>query len=40
MDENFDGRISYAEMRQHFEKLGFDISDLEGGAKGNDKSTD
>jgi Ca2+-binding EF-hand superfamily protein len=30
MDENFDGRISYAEMREHFERLGFNIADLEG----------
>lgn len=30
MDENFDGRISYNEMRTHFQKLGFQISELEG----------
>ncbi len=39
MDENFDGRISYAEMREHFEKLGFSLQELEGGAIGN-KSND
>ena len=39
MDENFDGRISYAEMREHFEKLGFSLQELEGGATGG-KQTD
>lgn len=29
LDENFDGRISYDEMRKHIEKLGFDIGALE-----------
>jgi len=33
MDENFDGRISYAEMREHFLKLGFSAAELEGGSK-------
>lgn len=30
MDDNFDGRISYAELRQHIESLGFDIAKIEG----------
>jgi len=38
MDENFDGRISYAEMREHFEKLGFSAAELEGGAKDGKKN--
>lgn len=25
LDENFDGRVSYAELRAHIEKLGFDM---------------
>lgn len=29
LDENFDGRVSYIELRRHIEKLGFDISGLE-----------
>lgn len=29
MDDNFDGRISYSEMRAHMEKLGFSISEAE-----------
>jgi Ca2+-binding EF-hand superfamily protein len=29
LDENFDGRISYHELRDHIEKLGFDIGSLE-----------
>ena len=33
MDENFDGRISYAEMREHFIKLGFNSGELEGGVR-------
>jgi len=35
MDQNFDGRISYNEMRTHFENLGFTLQELEGtgGAK-------
>jgi len=40
MDENFDGRISYAEMREHFEKLGFSLEELEGGAKAGSRNTD
>lgn len=30
MDQNFDGRISYNEMRSHFENLGFTLQELEG----------
>ena len=30
MDDNFDGRISYAELRTYIEKLGFDIAKIEG----------
>ena len=33
IDENFDGRISYAELRDHFVNLGFDIWELEGDSK-------
>ena len=33
MDENFDSRISYAEMREHFIKLGFSAAELEGGVR-------
>ena len=33
IDENFDGRISYAELRDHFVNLGFDIWELEGDNK-------
>lgn len=29
MDDNFDGRISYEEMRVHMETLGFDIAAAE-----------
>lgn len=29
MDENFDGRISYHEMRDYLASLGFDIDELE-----------
>jgi hypothetical protein len=38
MDENFDGRISYAEMREHFEKLGFSAQELEGGSVGDSRT--
>lgn len=31
MDENFDGRISYQELKNHFASLGFDTNELEGG---------
>ena len=37
MDENFDGRISYAEMREHFIKLGFNEAELEGGTRDGSK---
>jgi len=30
MDDNFDGRISYAELRTYIEKIGFDIAKIEG----------
>jgi Ca2+-binding EF-hand superfamily protein len=30
MDDNFDGRISYSELRAYIEKLGFDIAKIEG----------
>lgn len=29
MDENFDGKVSYHELRNHIDKLGFDIGSLE-----------
>jgi hypothetical protein len=29
MDENFDGKLSYHELKQHINKLGFDIDSLE-----------
>ena len=29
LDSNFDGRISYEELRAHIDKLGFDITELE-----------
>lgn len=29
LDENFDGRIAYHELRHHIEKIGFSIADLE-----------
>ena len=31
LDDNFDGRISYAELRAHIEKLGFDLRVMESG---------
>jgi calcium-dependent protein kinase len=30
MDENFDGRISYQEMRDHLASLNFNVAELEG----------
>lgn len=30
MDDNFDGRISYNELKQHFTKLGFSPEELDG----------
>lgn len=32
LDNNFDGRISYAELKKHIEKLGFDLRVMENGA--------
>ena len=29
LDENFDGKLSYSELRQHIDKLGFNIAELE-----------
>lgn len=29
LEENFDGKISYHELRAHIEKIGFNIADLE-----------
>ena len=29
LDENFDGKLSYAELRHHIDRLGFDINNLE-----------
>ena len=29
LDDNFDGKLSYEELRQHIDKLGFDIGKLE-----------
>lgn len=34
MDKNFDGRISYEELRSYIEKLGFNIKDIESGGAG------
>jgi hypothetical protein len=34
MDDNFDGRISYSELKAHIESLGFDVAELESGADG------
>lgn len=31
MDKNFDGRISYDELRTYIEKLGFNIKEIESG---------
>ena len=28
MDENFDGKISYTELKEHIKKLGFDVEDI------------
>jgi Ca2+-binding EF-hand superfamily protein len=28
MDENFDGKISYTELKEHIQKLGFDVEDI------------
>ena len=28
MDENFDGKLSYAELKAHLEKLGFDLDEF------------
>ena len=30
MDDNFDGKISYSELKKHFINLGFDVSDIDG----------
>jgi hypothetical protein len=30
MDENFDGRITYKELYNHLERLGFDMKELMG----------
>ena len=32
MDENFDGKLSYAELKSHLEKLGFDLDDFKNNA--------
>jgi len=32
MDDNFDGRISYQELRSYMEKLGFNVTEVEGKA--------
>ena len=29
LDENFDGKLSYAELRAHIDSLGFDMAELE-----------
>ena len=29
LDENFDGKLSYSELRAHIDSLGFDIAQLE-----------
>ena len=29
LDENFDGKLSYSELRAHIDSLGFDIAELE-----------
>jgi len=34
MDDNFDGKLSYAELKAHLEKLGFDLDEIK-----NDKPT-
>lgn len=32
MDENFDGRISYQELKMHIKNLGFQVDDEDGKA--------
>jgi len=31
MDDNFDGRLSYKELKDHIQSLGFDVDELEKG---------
>jgi hypothetical protein len=39
MDDNFDGRISYSELKAHIETLGFDVDELERGARGRESNS-
>jgi len=32
MDDNFDGRLSYKELKDHIQSLGFDVDELEKGS--------
>ena len=29
LDDNFDGKLAYSELRQHIDNLGFNITELE-----------
>jgi hypothetical protein len=40
MDENFDGKLSYAELKAHIEKLGFDLNDFKNNKPANEVSSE
>ena len=40
MDENFDGKLSYAELKAHIEKLGFDLNDFKNNKPNNEVSSE
>lgn len=39
MDENFDGKLSYAELKGHLEKLGFNLDDFKNNVAANDEGS-